>query len=157
MFSILSCWWVVKKYGLLYLPFKWSVDGFTWFMRYITWFWWRHNMACWYIYVLYDGSYEGLHLSFTIKVFTLVLLVFTRVLRCWLRSYKAPIDGPMERQHSGLDICDGPHYGVVDGVLTTVVWGGVGMPQHRRVGYPDQYQCQARYICTYTLFTGFLY
>ena len=56
----------------------------------------------------------------------------------------------MEKPHSGLDICVMVvTVGVVDGVLTTVVWGGVGMPQYDRLAYPSQHQCRALYMIFY--------
>ena len=50
------------------------------------------------------------------------------------------MDRPMERPHSGLDICVmAPTMGGVDGVSTMVVLGGVGMPRYHRVAYIDQH------------------
>ena len=51
------------------------------------------------------------------------------------------MDGPMERLHSGLDICVmAPTMGDVDGVSTIVVWGRVGMPWYLHVAYLSQHQ-----------------
>ena len=55
------------------------------------------------------------------------LRVFNSILWWWLRSYKAFMDRPMQRSHSGLDICMmALIVGGVDGVLATVVWAEWG-------------------------------
>ena len=132
-----------------------SVDCFTWWWYMIwlgfddvtTW----HDDIDKYIWFLYDDSYEGFHPDFA--GFTRIITSFagfTRVIRWWLRSYEAPMDGPMEMSHMGLIYmwCT-PLVGGVAGVSTTTVWGGVGMPRYCRVTYPDQHQCRALYMIFY--------
>ena len=60
------------------------------------------------------------------------------------------MDGPIEKSHSGFDICECSLHGCcVAEVPTTVAWGKMGMPRYRRVAYPGQRQCQIGYIYVY--------
>ena len=51
-------------------------------------------------------------------------------------------------QWVGYVLC-APVVGGVAEVSTTAVWNKVGMPQYRRVVYPNQHQCQAQYKIFY--------
>ena len=100
-------------------------DATTWHDSMYMYLLWVFNMMIytWGFYRGFTGFYSG-------------------CLLWWLCSYKAPMNGPMERPYMGLiDIMMCPRCGWCgchfnhDGF-----WGVVGMPRYHRVAYPGQHQ-----------------